>query len=181
MERNDQGERPELVAEIEKLRRKQRNLIFGGVAALAVFAAVVAFVVSVGARDASTKSETRPMAQMPTSTPEKSTHTVEYRLVSSRLVDSSAAPRERPKARNVTVSTPSGTTQVGTQYLPLRSKNGTDGLGGEFNPGSFLYISGQVAEFNSGSVTCEIYVDGVLMAQNTAKGLHSIVTCQATA
>lgn len=139
---------------------------------------------------------TRPATKATTSTkttttaaPVKSTRTVKYRLVSSNYakannyveVTPKVAPRDRPKAGNITLQSQSGVTQIGTQYLPLRTKDGRDGLSGEYKPGSFLYISGQVEDYLTGKLTCEIYVDDVLVAQNTAQGSYSIVTCQATA
>lgn len=170
---------PENQSEVDSRMSTRQKLTLGFSLGLAMLA-VIGFSFS-GIGSGTTKPATKTTTSTKTAAPVKSTRTVKYRLVSSNYVEATAAPRDRPKAGNITLQNQSGVTQIGTHYLPLRTKDGRDGLTGEYKPGSFLYISGQVEDYLTGKLTCEIYIDGVLVAQNTAQGSYSIVTCQATA
>lgn len=173
---------PEHQSEIDNRMSTRQKLTLGLSVGLAMVA-VIGFSFS-GIGGGTTKPATSTTTTVKTTTttaPIKSTRTVKYRLVSSKYAEVTAAPRDRPKASNITLQSQSGLTQIGTHYLPLRTKDGRDGLTGEYKPGSFLYISGQVEDYLTGKLTCEIYVDDVLVAQNTAQGSYSIVTCKATA
>lgn len=80
---------------------------------------------------------------------------------------------------DVTYTTGSGTSQASVD-LPLMNKSGKQGIQmvGDAAP-DFLYISAQNSG-ESGEVMCQITVDGVVVAQNTASGAFMIATCQAS-
>jgi len=69
------------------------------------------------------------------------------------------------------------TTQATGKAVPLRDKDGgPDGIRFTAAAGSHLYFSAQ----NTGSfgdLTCQIVVDGEVVATNTSSGGYAIVTC----
>lgn len=78
---------------------------------------------------------------------------------------------------NVTYTTGSGTSQAEVG-LPLRNKAGKIGLQMVGNDAPrFLYISAQNTG-DYGDLTCQITVDGVVVAQNSASGAFTIATCE---
>jgi hypothetical protein len=85
--------------------------------------------------------------------------------------------RLRGDARAVDMTWTDGngqTSQANGLALPL-----SDGLSFSAQTGSLMYLSAQ----NTGSdgyVTCEIVVDGEVVAQNTSSGGYAIVTCNTT-
>lgn len=80
---------------------------------------------------------------------------------------------------NVTYTTGSGTSQASVD-LPLMNKAGKMGIQmvGDDAP-HFLYISAQNTG-DSGDLMCQITVDGIVVAQNSASGAYMIATCQAS-
>lgn len=72
-----------------------------------------------------------------------------------------------------------GTSQQQGVDVPLTNKNGTAGLRYTVGAGTFLYLSAQ--NNGSGTLTCEIREDGVVVASQQSSGEYSIVTCEATA
>jgi hypothetical protein len=75
----------------------------------------------------------------------------------------------------VDVQRPTGTQQV-TATLPLMDKSGVQGLTMTFAPGSLVYVSAQ-NQGDSGTVTCRITVNGVLLDEKTATKARSFATC----
>jgi hypothetical protein len=80
---------------------------------------------------------------------------------------------------DVTIETPTGTSQA-TVDTPMMNKAGTRGLTFQFRPGSFVYVSAQ-NNGASGTVTCKIKVDGIVIAENQSQGAYSIATCDGSA
>lgn len=81
---------------------------------------------------------------------------------------------------DITVSAGSGgTSQQQGVTIPIRNNNGTDGLRYEVGSGAFLYLSAQ--NNGDGTITCEIRVDGLVVASEQSSGEFAIVTCEATA
>jgi hypothetical protein len=80
----------------------------------------------------------------------------------------------------LTLSTPTGQSQQ-TASLPLFNRTGSAGLiFHDFSPGDFVYVSAQ-NKGDSGSVTCQILVDNVVISTNTSYGGYGIATCQGKA
>lgn len=77
---------------------------------------------------------------------------------------------------DVTVATPTGTSQGSGKAVPLRGPSGP-GLTYKFGPGEFLYVSAQ-NNGETGNVVCSITVDGKVISQNTASGAYAIATCK---
>lgn len=78
---------------------------------------------------------------------------------------------------DLTMATPTGTTQVSAK-LPLKNKSNGD-LVQSFDRGDFVYLSGQIQ--NGSWLTCRITVDGKVISENTATGDYAIATCDGTA
>jgi len=101
--------------------------------------------------------------------PVSTSHTVRY------LVTGTA------RAVDITMQTPSGTSQQDNLSLPLTSKaTGKAGLEFKMDAGEFLYISAQ-NQGESGTVTCSIFVDGTKVAEVSSEGAYSIASCDASA
>lgn len=81
---------------------------------------------------------------------------------------------------SITIEAPGGTQQGADKAVPLTTQTGKRGLTFFFEPGSFVYISAQNQD-SSGSVTCRITVDGVVIAENTSSGGYTIATCKGSA
>lgn len=81
---------------------------------------------------------------------------------------------------DVTMETPTGTSQISPDVPMVRESDGRPGLEMEFRPGAFLYLSAQNNR-GHGTVTCRITVDGVVAAENEATGGYAIASCKATA
>ncbi|MEO3978792.1 hypothetical protein [Streptomyces sp. CAU 1734] len=71
------------------------------------------------------------------------------------------------------------TSQASGKAVPLTSKDGRP-LGFVATRGASLYLSAQNTGA-SGDLTCEIVVNGHVIAKNTSSGGYTVVTCQATA
>lgn len=83
-------------------------------------------------------------------------------------------------AGNYTLQSEDGGTRQGEAALPLKNQAGDVGLTFTgFKSGDFVYLSVQNAN-GSGSVTCRIMVDGVVIADNTSDGGYVIATCKGT-
>ncbi len=81
---------------------------------------------------------------------------------------------------DITIQTDSGgTSQQQGVDVPLRNKAGGEGLRFTFDGGEFVYISAQ--NNGSGTLTCRIKADGVVISENTASGEFAIATCEGTA
>ncbi len=80
---------------------------------------------------------------------------------------------------NITMETPSGTSQGSDKAVPLRTDAG-NGITLSFSRGSFVYISAQ-NQGESGTVTCRITVDGKIISENTSSGAYSIASCDGQA
>lgn len=77
---------------------------------------------------------------------------------------------------SLTMATPSGTEQA-TVALPLINTRGEIGVGHRASRGEFLYISAQNQD-ESGTVTCRITLDGVVVSENTSSGAYGIASCK---
>jgi hypothetical protein len=71
---------------------------------------------------------------------------------------------------SVTYRTSSGTSQAKVR-VPWSNKIS------DLKPGAFLYVSAQ-NETKSGSVSCRIVVDGVIISENTSSGAFKVVSCE---
>jgi hypothetical protein len=100
--------------------------------------------------------------------PTKDTRTVVYKVTGTTTQAS------------LTLQTASGTSQQNDVDVPVMSKSGTEGLTYEVEPYSFVYVSAQNSK-DTGSVTCSIEVDGVVIATNTSSGAYAIASCSGTA
>lgn len=72
-----------------------------------------------------------------------------------------------------------GSSQQQDVSVPLRNENGTTGLRLDFVAGDFVYLSAQ--NNGSGTLTCTIKADGLVISENTASGKYAIATCKGTA
>lgn len=100
------------------------------------------------------------------------THSVRYEV---EAIDPSGL--DLPMGADITISTPTGTSQQSIS-LPLRNKNtGIEGITMTVPSGEFLYISAQNSE-GFGGVRCRIFVDEVLVSQNSSSAGYSIATCE---
>ena len=81
---------------------------------------------------------------------------------------------------SVTIETPTGTSQADDRAVPLGNEGEAPGLTFKFTPGAFVYISAQNSG-ETGTVTCRITVDGLVISENTADGAFSIATCKGRA
>ena len=81
---------------------------------------------------------------------------------------------------DITVETPTGSSQQSDLAVPLTNNEGEVGLTMMFEAGDFVYISAQ-NPLDSGDVTCRITVDGEVISENTATGGYSIATCKGSA
>ncbi|GAA1295220.1 hypothetical protein Psi02_61200 [Planotetraspora silvatica] len=73
---------------------------------------------------------------------------------------------------DVVMQSPAGAEQTSNATLP-------QGISYEMSSGDFTYVQLQNCG-ESGEVTCQIYVDGDVISENTSSGPHSIVTCEGT-
>lgn len=64
--------------------------------------------------------------------------------------------------------------------VPLTSKTGARGLSFRASPGTFVQLQAQ-NKGESGTLTCRVTIDGVIVAQNTSEGAYVIVSCSGTA
>jgi len=88
-----------------------------------------------------------------------------------------AADGEGTKDASYTLRSDNGGTVQGDIDLPLKNKAGDVGLTFKgFGSGDMVYLSIQNANA-SGSVTCQIIVDGVEVSRNTSSGGYKIATC----
>jgi hypothetical protein len=81
---------------------------------------------------------------------------------------------------NITIETPSGTSQQNDLVVPIVNKAGETGLRSTFTAGDFVYISAQ-NQGEHGTVTCRITSDGVVISENTASGAYAIASCKGSA
>lgn len=82
---------------------------------------------------------------------------------------------------NITYQTPSGTAQGADKKVPLGNKaSGTVGITLAMERGDFVYISAQ-NQGSSGTVTCRITVDGVVVSKVTSSGAYTIASCSGKA
>lgn len=82
---------------------------------------------------------------------------------------------------SLTIATPSGTRQVSDAAVPVtREASGERGLEMTVAPGEFLYISAQ-NNHDTGTITCRITVDGVVISENSSSGAYAIASCSGTA
>jgi hypothetical protein len=80
---------------------------------------------------------------------------------------------------DVTLETPSGTSQQ-TPDVPLVSAaSGERGLRFTFPSGSFAYIAAQ-KKGAGGTITCRISVDGRVVSENTSSAAYGIAVCKGT-
>jgi hypothetical protein len=82
---------------------------------------------------------------------------------------------------DITMQTPTGTSQQAGVKIPLTTKAGTVGITYTFQAGDFVYISAQNND-DSGSVTCKIVTEsGKVISSNTASGAYAIASCKGSA
>ncbi len=84
------------------------------------------------------------------------------------------------KSVDITMESGSGTSQQSNLKVPLSSKGGAKGLTLKVDRGDFVYISAQ-NQGSSGSVTCRITVDNVVVSTVTSSGGYTIATCSGRA
>lgn len=72
------------------------------------------------------------------------------------------------------------TSQATGKAVPLNDGDGTGSIDFSARPGTFLYFSAQNTG-SAGTLTCQIVVDGQVVAENTSSGGYAIVSCNATA
>ncbi|WP_104086303.1 hypothetical protein [Arthrobacter sp. GMC3] len=81
------------------------------------------------------------------------------------------------KGADLTLETLNGTSQLSGKAVPLANKtSGKRGMTLEMPAGSFVYISAQNTG-SSGTISCKITVDGVVVAHNSSSGGYTIATC----
>lgn len=80
---------------------------------------------------------------------------------------------------DITIKTATGIKQQSSVTVPMTTK-GKRGMQLTFTSGSFVSIAAQ-NQGDSGTVTCRITVDGVVVSENTASGAYTIATCDGTA
>lgn len=81
---------------------------------------------------------------------------------------------------DVTMETPTGTSQISPDVPMVRESDGRAGLQWEFTSGDYVYLSAQNNR-SHGTVSCRITVDGVVVSENSATGGYAIATCKGTA
>lgn len=82
---------------------------------------------------------------------------------------------------DITYSDANGSTsQQSGIDVPMQTESGQTGLSFTMVEGEFLYISAQNVE-ESGSITCRITADGVVIDEATSHGGYVIATCSGTA
>jgi hypothetical protein len=82
---------------------------------------------------------------------------------------------------DITFETPSGTSQGSNKKVPLANRDsGKRGISVTMDRGDFVYISAQ-NQGKTGTVTCKISVDGVLVSKVTSSGAYAIASCDGTA
>lgn len=84
------------------------------------------------------------------------------------------------KYADMTMETPTGTSQQSADVPMTRKSDGRQGISFEFGRGAFVYISAQNPG-DSGYVTCRIEIDGVTVSENTSTSDYGIATCKGTA
>lgn len=85
------------------------------------------------------------------------------------------------EAIDITYETPSGTAQQSGLKVPLSRNGGSErGISLTMSRGDFVYISAQ-NKGPSGTVTCKISVDGVVISKVTSTGAYTIAQCSSTA
>lgn len=82
---------------------------------------------------------------------------------------------------DITLESGTGTMQLTGKAVPLANKTtGKRGLTATMSRGAFAYISAQNTG-KSGTITCKITVDGVLISTNTSSGSYAIASCKGKA
>lgn len=84
------------------------------------------------------------------------------------------------KWADVTMQTPTGTSQITPDVPMVQAANGTPGLTFKFPAGSFVYIAAQ-KKGAGGIITCRITVDGYVVAENSSSAAYGIATCKGSA
>ncbi|MFC9419921.1 MmpS family transport accessory protein, partial [Bacillus mobilis] len=84
------------------------------------------------------------------------------------------------EAVNITYQKSTGMAQQSDLSVPLTRKGTSQrGITFSMNRGDFVYISAQ-NQGSSGTVTCRISVDGVVVSTVTSRGGYTIATCDGT-
>lgn len=81
---------------------------------------------------------------------------------------------------DLTLELPSGTSQQNGVGVPVTTESGKHGLTAKFPRGSFVYLSAQNGG-DTGTITCRITVDGIVISENTSSGAYAIAACDGTA
>lgn len=82
---------------------------------------------------------------------------------------------------NLTMASATGTVQFNGKLVPLQNKTtGKRGLTTTMSRGDFVYISAQ-NKGSSGTITCRITADGVVVSTNTSSGGYAIASCNGRA
>lgn len=82
---------------------------------------------------------------------------------------------------NLTLESGTGTVQLNDKAVPLGNKtSGKRGITYPMTRGHFVYLSAQ-NKGSSGTITCRITVDGVVVSTNTSSGGYAIASCSGTA
>lgn len=85
-----------------------------------------------------------------------------------------------PDGVDITIQTPTGTSQQTVHALPMQSQSGAEGLAFTFTRGAFVYLAAQ-NNSEGGTVTCRITVDGETIAENTTSAGYGIASCEGRA
>lgn len=133
------------------------GIIFGGLAALAILANIDF------ASSQSNKPSTSQVSDTGSGSSYSSSRTVVYEVEGTATT------------AGITMKTPTGTSQA-TTAVPLLNKNGAIGVRATMERGDFAHISAQ-NKGSSGSITCKITVDGVLISKVTSQGGYTIASC----
>lgn len=81
---------------------------------------------------------------------------------------------------DLTMQTQSGSSQQNGVAVPLRAQSGDEGLTFVVSHGAFVYVAAQNTG-ESGTITCEIDVDGLPIASNESSGGFAIAQCSGRA
>lgn len=81
---------------------------------------------------------------------------------------------------DVTITDPSGTQQGTGKDVPLGPSGGPPGLRRTLATGSPVSLTAQISSDDSGTVTCRITADGVVIVENTSSGGYAVVSCTGT-
>lgn len=138
------------------------------IAAMSVGGVLAVVAVLVGALFVASNINSRPAAESPPSSSGSFSNALPEVVYE---VEGTAA------VANITYTTSSGIAQQSSVKVPLTAKGGSQrGITFTMDRGDVVSISSQ-NRGSSGSLTCRITVDGVVVSTNTSSGAYTIATC----